>query len=126
VGDLFLVEVARRLTACVREVDTVARFGGDEFVVVLSELAGEEPECANEAQIVAEKIRAALAETYSLISNPQGAVKMVTHSNVGASIGVVVFHNDASAENVLKYADKAMYRAKELGRNQICFHDCAC
>jgi diguanylate cyclase (GGDEF)-like protein/PAS domain S-box-containing protein len=125
VGDLFLVEVARRLTACVREVDTVARFGGDEFVVVLSELAGEDPECATEAQIVAEKIRAALAEPYFLISDPQGTAKMITHSNVGASIGVVLFHDDASAENILKCADKAMYRAKESGRNQICFHDCA-
>ena len=50
-GDLFLVEVAHRLARCVREVDTVARFGGDEFVVVLSELAGDESECAAERPV---------------------------------------------------------------------------
>jgi diguanylate cyclase (GGDEF)-like protein/PAS domain S-box-containing protein len=122
-GDLFLVEVAHRLARCVREVDTVARFGGDEFVVVLSELAGDESECAKEARIVAEKIRAALAEPYWLTPSPKGTVKMITHQNVGASIGVALFHNDANAENILKWADKAMYRAKESGRNQICFHD---
>ena len=48
---------------------------------------------------------------------------MITHQNVGASIGVALFNNDASAENILKWADKAMYQAKESGRNQICFHD---
>lgn len=121
-GDLFLVEVARRLAGCVREVDTVARFGGDEFVVVLSELAGDEPECAKEAGIVGEKIRAALTQPYLLTAKPQGTAKMITHQNVGASIGVALFHSDANAENILKWADKAMYQAKESGRNQICFH----
>ncbi|MDO8990780.1 MAG: diguanylate cyclase [Sideroxyarcus sp.] len=121
-GDLFLVEVAHRLARCVREVDTVARFGGDEFVVVLSELAKNEPECAKEARIVAEKIHVALTAPYLLTPHPAGTTKMITHLNVGASIGVVLFHNDASAENILRWADKAMYRAKESGRNQICFH----
>jgi len=122
-GDLFLMEVARRLAHCVREVDTVARFGGDEFVVILSELTGDESESTKEARIVAEKIRATLAEPYWLTPSPKGTAKMITHQNVGASIGVTLFHNDAIPENILKWADRAMYRAKELGRNQICFHD---
>jgi diguanylate cyclase (GGDEF)-like protein len=121
-GDLLLVEVANRLTRCVREVDTVARFGGDEFVVILSEFAGDEAECIQEARNVAEKIHTALAEPYYLIQNPQGTARMITYQNVGACIGVVLFHNDANAENMLKWADKAMYRAKASGRNQICFH----
>lgn len=121
-GDLFLVEVAHRLTRCVREVDTVARFGGDEFVVVLSELAGNEPECAKETRIVAEKIHVALTAPYLLTPHPADTTKMITHQNVGASIGVALFQNDASAEDVLKWADMAMYQAKESGRNQICFH----
>jgi diguanylate cyclase (GGDEF)-like protein/PAS domain S-box-containing protein len=121
-GDLLLVEVADRLTRCVREVDTVARFGGDEFVVILSELAGDETECIEEAHLVAEKIHTALAEPYYLIPNPQGTARMITYQNVGACIGVVLLHNDANAENMLKWADKAMYRAKASGRNQICFH----
>jgi diguanylate cyclase (GGDEF)-like protein/PAS domain S-box-containing protein len=122
-GDLFLVEVAHRLARCVREVDTVARFGGDEFVVVLSELAGSESECAKEAGSVAEKIHVALTAPYLLTPHPSGTARMITHQNVGASIGVALFHSDASAEDILKWADKAMYQAKESGRNQICFHD---
>jgi diguanylate cyclase (GGDEF)-like protein len=122
-GDLFLVEVARRLSSCVRKVDTVARFGGDEFVVVLSDLAGSEPECVKEARSVAEKIHVALTAPYLLTPHPAGTTKMITHQNVGASIGVALYGKDANAENILKWADKAMYRAKELGRNQICFHD---
>jgi diguanylate cyclase (GGDEF)-like protein/PAS domain S-box-containing protein len=121
-GDLFLVEVAHRLARCVREVDTVARFGGDEFVVVLSELAREESECAKEARIVAEKICVTLMAPYLLNPNPKGTEQTITHQNVGASIGVALFHSDANAEDILKWADKSMYQAKESGRNQICFH----
>jgi diguanylate cyclase (GGDEF)-like protein len=122
-GDLLLIEVARRLASCVREVDTVARFGGDEFVVVLSELAGTKSECATQATNVAEKIRAALSGPYWLASSAQGTTKMITYQNLGASIGVVLFNNNANGEKILKLADKAMYRAKEAGRNQIFFHD---
>ena len=122
-GDLFLVEVAHRLAGCVREVDTVARFGGDEFVVVLSELAGDKSACAAEARIVAEKIRVALMAPYLLNPNPTGTGQTITHQNVGASIGIALFSKEASAEDILKWADKAMYRAKESGRNQISFHE---
>ena len=121
-GDLFLMEVAHRLVRCVREVDTVARFGGDEFVVVLSELAGNESECAKEARLVAEKVLAALAAPYLLNPNPNETEQTITHQNVGASIGVALFNSDVSSGDILKWADKAMYQAKESGRNQICFH----
>lgn len=121
-GDLLLIEVAKRITSCVREVDTVARFGGDEFVVVLSELAGNESESAAEAKTIAKKIHAALAEPYWLSSNFKGTTQLITHNNVGASIGVVLFNHGDSAENILKRADKSMYQAKAAGRNQIHFH----
>jgi diguanylate cyclase (GGDEF)-like protein/PAS domain S-box-containing protein len=121
-GDLLLVEVAHRLAGCVREVDTVARFGGDEFVVVLNELAGEEAECAAEARNVAEKIRVALTAPYLLNPDPADAAHAISHQDVGASIGIALFNNASSAEDVLKWADKAMYQAKESGRNRICFH----
>ena len=121
-GDLLLVEVARRLASCVREVDTVARFGGDEFVVVLSELNEIEAECAVQARAVAEKISAALAEPYWLVYNARGTTKMIIH-HCAASIGAVLFNGKGSAENILKCADKAMYQAKEAGRNSIRFHD---
>lgn len=123
-GDLLLVEVARRLVSCVREVDTVARFGGDEFVVVLSELDGEKYECAAQAGIVAEKIRATLAEPYSLAATSKESTQMIVRHRCGASIGVVLFINhEASTEDIFKWADMAMYQAKDAGRNQIRFYD---
>lgn len=121
-GDLLLVEVAQRLERCVREVDTVARFGGDEFVVVLSKLGVDKNKCATQANIVAEKIRSALAEPYKLNYISEDSSKCLVHHS-SASIGVVLFSSPATQENILKWADKAMYQAKQSGRNRICFYD---
>jgi diguanylate cyclase (GGDEF)-like protein len=121
-GDLLLEEVAHRLVGCVREVDTIARFGGDEFVVVLSELGQEKSKCAAQANIVAEKIRAALAEPYWLNYNSKGTSRMILH-HCTASIGIVLFSGQANGEDILKWADKAMYQAKEAGRNRIQYSD---
>jgi diguanylate cyclase (GGDEF)-like protein len=88
-------------------------------VVVLSELDGDKSECVAQASIVAEKIRSTLSTPYWLASNARGSTKMIVHHNIGASIGVALFDSQASAENILKWADKAMYQAKEAGRNQI-------
>ena len=79
VGDLLLIEVARRVTCCVREIDTVARFGGDEFVVVLSELDVDKAASVKEAGIVAEKIRSMLAEPYVLKSGHGAGPKPPLH-----------------------------------------------
>jgi diguanylate cyclase (GGDEF)-like protein/PAS domain S-box-containing protein len=122
-GDLLLIEVAIRLRNCVREVDTVSRFGGDEFVVLLSELSGDESECAEMANVVAEKIRVVLSGAYWLAANSEGSANMIIHQDLGASIGVTLFNHHSDMEKVLKYADKAMYQAKESGRNTICFHN---
>jgi diguanylate cyclase (GGDEF)-like protein/PAS domain S-box-containing protein len=121
-GDLLLIEVARRLTACVRKVDTVARFGGDEFVVVLNELGKESAECQEHAAIVARKILAALSEPYRLASEHEETAQIIVHQDVGASIGVAMFNPDTGAENVLKWADGAMYQAKQAGRRQVQFY----
>jgi diguanylate cyclase (GGDEF)-like protein/PAS domain S-box-containing protein len=121
-GDLLLIEVARRLACNVRKVDTVARFGGDEFVVVLNELGEGDAECREHAIIVGKKILAALAEPYRLTSDPEGTARIIAHQDVGASIGVAIICPDSNAENVLKWADKAMYHAKEAGRNRIEFY----
>jgi diguanylate cyclase (GGDEF)-like protein len=107
----------------VREVDTVARFGGDEFVVVLSELGEGITECAEQARIVAEKIRVSLEQPYWLASNSSGSTKMIFHTNVGASIGIAMFNDASNEEKVLKYADQAMYEAKQAGRNSIRFSE---
>lgn len=124
VGDLLLVEAARRIAQCVREMDTVARFGGDEFVVVLSELKEDQAESAAQARIVAEKIRTTLDEPYVLKFLHEEKTETTVEHHCTASIGVVLFVNhEAKAEDVLKWADSAMYQAKEAGRNQIRFHD---
>lgn len=124
VGDLLLIEVARRTSSCVREVDTVARFGGDEFVVVLSELDASKAESAAEAGRVAEKIRTLLAEPYRLKIRLKGGDETEIEHRCTSSIGVTLFINhEANAEDVVKRADRAMYRAKEAGRNMIRFHD---
>jgi len=122
-GDLLLVEVAQRLVGCVREVDTVARFGGDEFVVVLSELVGQESECASQANIVAEKILAVLAEPYWLTYSARGTSSIILHHDLGACLGVALFTNTSIDEDVLKWADYAMYQAKNAGRRQIRFYE---
>jgi len=117
-GDLLLMEAARRITSCVREVDTVARFGGDEFVVILSELDVDKAESTAQASIIAEKIRATLAESYVLKIQQEGKAETTVEHHCTSSIGVVLFiDHEASAEDILKWADMAMYQAKEAGRD---------
>lgn len=117
VGDLLLIEVAERLKACVREADTVARFGGDEFVVLLSELSTQPGEADEQAVAIAEKVRTRLAEPYVLQSAP--SAPSIRHECT-ASIGVAVFRGrDESQNAVIDRADAAMYQAKEEGRNRI-------
>ena len=122
-GDLLLIEAANRLKHCVREVDTVARFGGDEFVVLLSELNADKAESAELTATVAEKIRAALGQPYRLTLKREGLTETIVNHRCSASIGVALLINDdASPDDLLKWADAAMYRAKASGRNSIRFH----
>lgn len=119
-GDILLVEVANRLTDCVREIDTIARFGGDEFVIVLYELDVNKDEAKTRAAIVAEKVRATLAQPYLLTLHSE---EIIEH-HCAASIGVNLFIGDEISESdILKWADTAMYQAKEAGRNLIRFYD---
>lgn len=102
-GDQVLVQFAQRLRQCVREVDTVARQGGDEFIVLLTELHN-----GADAQQVAEKIMKAIAEPF------------VVHGellDVGASIGVAVYpDDDEDLDTLIEKADLAMYAAKQRGK----------
>lgn len=119
VGDLLLIEVARRISSCIRETDTVARFGGDEFVVILSELDDEVTESGEQARIVAEKIRDALSDMYLLtVAHGSDAGGLIEH-HCSSSIGVVLFNHTANRDTVLKRADMAMYEAKNGGRNRV-------
>jgi diguanylate cyclase (GGDEF)-like protein len=122
IGDMLLVEVAKRLTACMREIDTVARFGGDEFVVLLSELSTDKQQAVVQAERVAEKVRTTLAADYSLkVSKPDKPEVWIKH-HCTASIGVALFiQKDPDEADLLKQADAAMYQAKDSGRNSIRF-----
>ena len=118
-GDLLLIEVARRLHSCVRGVDTVARIGGDEFVVLMVGLTSHQAASVEQSKKLAEKIRAALAKPY-LLSSPNAHETLEHHCS--ASIGVVLFGKQhQSIEGLLKWADAAMYRSKEDGRNRVTF-----
>ncbi len=123
-GDLLLVEVAHRISSCMREADTVARFGGDEFVVMLNELDPDKAESAAQAGIVAEKIRTVLADPYLLTIRQEGKAEFTVEHRCSSSIGVVLFLNhEANHEEIIKRADMAMYHAKEAGRNLVRFFD---
>lgn len=124
IGDLLLSEVARRITNCVRGTDTVARFGGDEFVVLLDGLDEGKAKSTAQAASVAEKIRLALANPYVLTVHHEGAADMTVEHRCTSSIGVVLFiDHDASMDDILKWADLAMYQAKDAGRNRVSFFD---
>ncbi|MEK6212391.1 MAG: diguanylate cyclase, partial [Pseudomonadota bacterium] len=124
VGDLLLMEVARRISSCVRAVDTVARFGGDEFVVILSELYVDKTESTTQAGIVAEKLRAVLDKPYVLKFKQEGKAETTLEHHCTSSIGVVLFlKHEVGTEEIIKRADMAMYQAKEAGGNLIRFVD---
>jgi diguanylate cyclase (GGDEF)-like protein/PAS domain S-box-containing protein len=115
IGDQLLKKVAERLTASVREGDTVSRLGGDEFVVMLEDLSANAEEAATLAESVGEKILAALGHTYHLAGRE--------HSST-PSIGVTLFAGQReSVDELLKRADLAMYQAKAAGRNTLRFFD---
>ena len=115
-GDVLLQQVALRLRACVpRGSDTVARHGGDEFVILLEGFSGEPEDIARQAEAVAEKILAAFAAPFKLDHHQH-------HSS--ASIGVALFDEEiGDVDELLKRADLAMYQAKTAGRNTIRFFD---
>ena len=114
-GDLLLQEVARRLTACVREGDTVARLGGDEFVVMLEDLSKRPREAAAQTETIGEKILYALNLPFDLAGHDY-------HST--PSIGITLFtDHQNSSDELMKRADLAMYQAKAAGRNTLRFFD---
>ncbi len=111
-GDRLLQEVSRRLRDTLRASDTVGRLGGDEFAVLIPKIEDNQ-----EAAVVARKILDVLAAPFSL----EG-----TEAFTSGSLGITVFPTDAEdSENLLRHADTAMYRAKELGRNNYQFYTAA-
>lgn len=115
VGDTLLVEVARRLSGCVRNSDTVARQGGDEFVVLVCGLGTDPEDATRQALQIAEKIRTALEVPFDLCG---------VEYHGSASVGVAMHRgHDCTVDEALKRADVAMYEAKRAGRNRVRFFD---
>ena len=109
IGDQVLRSVAKRLTTCVRESDTVSRHGGDEFLILLSEL--DQPE---DAEAIAQKIVTSIAEPH-LISGHE--------LQLTASVGIALYPEDGQdAQSLIMRADTAMYYAKNTGRNRVGFY----
>ncbi|WP_296493590.1 diguanylate cyclase [Rhodoferax sp.] len=123
VGDALLRQVASQLKTCVREIDTVSRFGGDEFVVLLSDLYADQAASVQRAGVIAEKIRASIARPYTLAVSDRGQTEQRLDYHCSASIGVVMFMGQrATPIDLMKRADTAMYQAKNAGRNAIRFY----
>jgi diguanylate cyclase (GGDEF)-like protein/PAS domain S-box-containing protein len=109
-GDQVLIEVAKRLTTVLRKVDTIARFGGDEFVLLLSEIKQRE----NVVEV-----------TQKIMRSFQSAIQIDDHEFfLSASIGIALYPDDGDyASDLIKKSDKALYYVKRNGRNNFCFYD---
>nr|WP_229258765.1 EAL domain-containing protein [Duganella flavida] len=118
IGDALLCNAADRLSKLMRKADTVARIGGDEFVVLLGHLSHELPGATHAALTVAEKIRAAIGQDFEIEGQTY---------NSTASIGVTMLpragHGGQTSQDLLRESDTAMYRAKSDGRNGIAFFE---
>jgi diguanylate cyclase (GGDEF)-like protein/PAS domain S-box-containing protein len=114
-GDLLLIEVAIRLKACVREIDTVARLSADEFVMLIGDVSDNPDDTSLKVGLIAEKIRESLARPYYFNGH-----QLLSSS----SIGVCLYNgNEKSIEELVQHAEMAMYQAKSAGRNSIRFFD---
>jgi diguanylate cyclase (GGDEF)-like protein len=110
IGDLLLIEVARRFRACVRESDVVARFGGDEFVLLINDA-----DSVDSFKDMASKIIAAIKEPFALDGHSMETTP---------SIGIAIYPTDGDEiDLLLRHADEAMYAAKAAGRGTYRFHD---
>jgi diguanylate cyclase (GGDEF)-like protein/PAS domain S-box-containing protein len=115
IGDLLLVEMARRLKSCVREGDTVARLGGDEFVIMLDVLSEDINQAALQAEALSKKILKVVHQSFLIAGE-----ELFCTLSIGISLFTVP---TVTSEEMLKRADVAMYQAKAAGRNTMRFFD---
>lgn len=114
-GDKMLVDVARRLLDSVRAADTVARFGGDEFIVLLRDIDNDSSRSKRHMQQIADKICHALSQPYTVSEH-------LIHQS-SCSIGMVLFQGESSCDELLRQADSAMYQAKRERLHRACWYD---
>jgi diguanylate cyclase len=113
-GDQILVECAKRLQNVIRSYDTISRFGGDEFILLIDTRRKDRATAINDISIIANKILGTFEEPFYID----------THSfQLGASIGISLFQDDITFEDALKQADSAMYHSKDSGRNRFNLFD---
>jgi diguanylate cyclase (GGDEF)-like protein/PAS domain S-box-containing protein len=114
-GDLVLKEMGDRIKSCIRQIDIAARFGGDEFVILIEAVSNERGDAARRVALVAEKIREALVQPCKIGEQEH---------RCSSSIGIRLFHgNEHPADVLIKHADMAMYQAKMSKRNSVRFFD---
>jgi diguanylate cyclase (GGDEF)-like protein len=111
-GDIALQEVAKRLSSVVRETDTIARVGGDEFVIVISDLDPQSEAARSVAQAVADKC-------LEVVSQPM-EIKNETFA-IGISIGIAMGTGKSSFDELVSLADTAMYKVKQTGQGRPIF-----
>jgi len=116
VGDVLLIETAGRLRKCLRVSDSIFRFGGDEFVILLKKVRSR-----HDATKVARKILSVIHQPYYLLT--RGRKQQKTMVNIGVSIGIALYPEDGEDhESLVQNADLAMYESKEAGKNQYMFY----
>jgi len=114
VGDKLLQQVAERIGSQLRKEDLAARLGGDEFIILLSEISDSADSAARNVEVFIHKLRSSLAQPYSIDGHTL---------YISPSIGITIFPEGGdTVDDILKHADVAMYRAKELGRNTYQFY----
>jgi diguanylate cyclase (GGDEF)-like protein/PAS domain S-box-containing protein len=122
-GDILLQQVGQRLVKRIRGTDTVARVGGDEFLVLLGDLSKDKEKSIAEAQRIAEEICRSLSEKYVFNIDSEYNGCLYIEYSCSASIGVTLYYgDDCKQENVINRADCAMYQAKNSGGNSFCFY----
>ncbi|PUE63709.1 diguanylate cyclase domain-containing protein [Arcobacter caeni] len=115
IGDTLLIMVAKKIKEVIREEDTIARIGGDEFIVLLDNVGNNKQDAKTNINILAEKIK----DTLNAITHIEGNINVST-----PSIGITLFNDSSvSVKDIIKQADTAMYAAKKQGKNSIEFFD---
>ncbi|MDX3960388.1 diguanylate cyclase, partial [Aliarcobacter skirrowii] len=113
IGDILLITVAHKIKECVRDEDTVARIGGDEFIVLIDNVGNNSDDARKNINFIAQKIK----DSLNSITHIEGHINVST-----PSIGITLFHDaSVSVQDIIKQADTAMYSAKKQGKNSIEF-----
>lgn len=119
-GDHLLIQVAERMRHQLREVDTLVRYGGDEYIVILSQLGDSAKQANEQALLVAEKLRAEISKPFHIVLTGVGGEQRGIEFESGASFGVQPFGgSQTDPDTILSLADRAMYKAKRAGRNYV-------